>query len=110
MTVSAVEARTARPRRRDPASACGDRLVPFSEAAPRIGKTPDTLRRWHDEGHLPAVVSPGGQWCTFQSFLDAVLGSARPGRPGVIEEIARAWFRDRGGEPPSRPALAGVAS
>ncbi len=98
MTVSAVEARTARPGRRNLARACGDRLVPFSEAAPRIGKTPETLRKWHDEGHLPAVISPGGQWSTYESFINAVLASARPGHAGVIEEIARAWFADRTGE------------
>jgi hypothetical protein len=95
MTVSAVEARTGRPKRRNPVLARGDRLVPFSEAAPRLSKTPETLRKWHGEGHLPAVVSPGGQWSTFESFIGAVLASARPGQPGVIEEIARAWFGQR---------------
>lgn len=73
-----------------------DRLVPFSEAALRLGKTPDTLRRWHDEGHLPAVIAQG-QWSTHESFINAVLGSARPGRPGRIEDIAAAWFADREG-------------
>jgi hypothetical protein len=86
---------------------------PFSEAAPRLSKTPETLRKWHDGGHLPAVVSPGGQWATFESFINAVLASACPGRPGVIEEITRAWFRQRepqaaglgrGGEALPRPA------
>jgi hypothetical protein len=49
------------------------------------------------------VVSPGGQWSTFESFINAVLASARPGRPGVIEAIARAWFRQR---EPKTPGLA----
>ena len=110
MPHSAVEALAVPPADGAPGPSGPDRLVPFSVAGPQLNRTPATLRRWHDEGHLPAVVSPGGQWCTFQSFLDAVLGSARPGRPGVIEEIARAWFRDRGGEAAPRPALAGVAS
>ena len=96
MTVSAVEARTVRPKRRNQWPASGDRLVPFSEAAPRLGKTPDTLRNWHEEGHLPAVVSPGGQWSTYESFIAAVLASARPGHAGSIEDIARAWFAERG--------------
>ncbi len=106
MTVSAVEARTARPRRRNPVPTCGDRLVPFSEAAPRLGKTADTLRKWHDEGHLPAVMSPGGQWSTYESFIDAVLASARPRRAGVIEQIARDWFAGRSSEalPPAGSA------
>ena len=110
MTASAVRAPLRRSTRPNPASAREDRLVPFSEAAPRLSRTRETLRKWHDEGHLPAVVSPGGQWSTFQSFIDAVFASARSGRPGVIEEIARAWFRDRGEEAAPRPALAGVAS
>jgi hypothetical protein len=92
MTVSAMP----EPAHRRPGPSPADRLVPFSEAAHRLGKTPDTLRRWHDEGHLPAVVSPGGQWSTYASFVSAVLGSALPGKPGVLEEIARAWFAERG--------------
>jgi hypothetical protein len=47
---------------------------------------------WHDEGHMPAVITPGGQWSTYESFIAAVLASARPKRPGSIEEIARDWF------------------
>jgi hypothetical protein len=73
-----------------------DRLVSFSEAALRLGKTPDTLRRWHDEGYLPAVIAQG-QWSTHESFIDAVLRSARPGRPGRIEDVAASWFADREG-------------
>lgn len=96
MTVSAVDARTARSRRRSLVPAHADRLVPFPEAAPLLGKTPETLRAWHDEGHLPAVMSPGGQWSTYESFITAVLASARPGQAGRIEDIARAWFTERG--------------
>ena len=91
MTVYAMQA----PQREHPDLSAADRLVPFSEAALRLGKTPDTLRRWHDEGHLPAVIAQG-QWSTFESFIQAVLASARPGKAGVIEDIARAWFAGRG--------------
>ena len=95
MTVSAAAAGTNRPSRSimlpQP-----DRLIPFPQAARRIGRSPDTLRNWHDEGHLPAVISPGGQWSTYESFISAVLASARPGKAGVIEDIARAWFAERG--------------
>jgi hypothetical protein len=92
MTVYAVAA----PRREHPELSAADRLIPFAQAARRLGKTSETLRRWHDEGHLPAVVSPGGQLSTYESFIAAVLASARPGKPGVIEEIARTWFAERG--------------
>ena len=95
MTVSAAAEETKRPSGRSITLPQPDRLIPFPQAARRIGRSPDTLRNWHDEGHLPAVVSPGGQWSTYESFIAAVLASARPGEAGVIEDIARAWFAER---------------
>jgi hypothetical protein len=91
MTVTARAAAGLAKQRRS-ASAPRDCLVPFPEAARRIGRSPDTLRLWHDEGHMPAVITPGGQWSTYESFINAVLASARPKVPGSIEEIAREWF------------------
>jgi hypothetical protein len=41
---------------------------------------------------MPAVITPGGQWSTYESFIDAVLASARPKQAGSIEQIARDWF------------------
>lgn len=98
MTVTATEARTrAAGHQRSPA-AREDRLVPFPEAARRLGRSPDTLRLWHDDGHMPAVVTPGGQWSTYESFIDAVLASARPKQAGSIEQIARHWFAEHSPE------------
>jgi excisionase family DNA binding protein len=97
MTVSAAEA-TARPgppvplKRRHPVLQRADRLIPIGEASRLLGYSTDTLRRWHDEGHMPAVITPGGQWSTYESFIAAVLASARPKQAGLIEEIARDWF------------------
>jgi hypothetical protein len=91
MTVTASVA-TSPARRQSPHSARGDCLVPLPEAARRLGRSPDTLRLWHGDGHMPAVVTPGGQWSTYESFINAVLASARPKQPGSIEEIAREWF------------------
>jgi len=91
MTVTATAA-TRPARRQIPGPVRGDCLVPLPEAARRLGRSPDTLRVWHDDGHMPAVVTPGGQWSTYESFIDAVLASARPKQPGSIEEIARGWF------------------
>jgi hypothetical protein len=92
MTVTAPEARTSPVRSRNPRAARNDSLVPFPEAARRLGRSPDTLRLWHDDGHMPAVVTPGGQWSTYESFINAVLASARPKQAGSIQQIARDWF------------------
>ena len=97
MTISAIEA-TARPgqpvplKHRHPIRQRADRLIPLGEASRLLGYSADTLRRWHDEGHMPAVITPGGQWSTYESFIDAVLASARPKQAGSIEEVAQAWF------------------
>jgi MerR-like DNA binding protein len=88
MTVSALEHRHAQRTQAGPA----DRLVPFADAADRLGRSKDTLRNWHDKGHLPAVITPGGQWSTYESFICAVLASPRPAQPGAVEDIAREWF------------------
>jgi hypothetical protein len=103
MTVSAVEA-TGRPdlpvspRRRQSVLQRVDRLIPIGDASRLLGYSADTLRRWHDEGHMPAVITPGGQWSTYESFIHAVLASARPKQAGSIEEIARGWFAARAPE------------
>jgi len=72
-----------------------DTLVPWAEAARRLGRSADTLRLWHDAGCFPAVVTPGGQWSAYESFIAAVLASARPKQAGSIEQIAREWFAER---------------
>jgi hypothetical protein len=104
MTVSAVDARPARQRRpvplrhRTSVLQRADRLIPLGDASRLLGYSADTLRRWHDEGHMPAVITPGGQWSTYESFIVAVLASARPKQAGSIEEIARDWFAARASE------------
>jgi hypothetical protein len=99
MTAPAAVAGAERPKVRNLAVLRSDRLVSFPQAARRLGRSPDTIRAWHDAGHLPAVTTPGGQWSTFESFIAAILASARPGEAGSIEDIARAWFAERGLSP-----------
>jgi hypothetical protein len=64
------------------------------------GRSPSRQRRpctpGQTRGCLPAVISPGGQWYTFESFVVDVLASPRSGKPGVTENIAAAWFAERG--------------
>jgi hypothetical protein len=75
-------------------------LVPVAQAAASLATTAWTLKRWHREGHLPAVIMQG-RWYIPASFLDAVLSSPRPAQAGVLEEIADTWFTQQEAAPVS---------
>lgn len=94
MTVTASAAASPA-KRRSSTPAPRDCLVPFPEAERRLGRSLDTLRLWHDEGHMPTVVTPGAQCSTDESFIKTVLASARPKQTGSVEEIARSRFAAR---------------
>jgi hypothetical protein len=72
-----------------------DRLVPFPDAARLFSRNPKTLDRWHEDGLMPAVNLPGGK-AVFQSWLDAVFASPRPGRAATLAEITTCWWADHG--------------
>jgi excisionase family DNA binding protein len=36
-------------------------LITTGQAAERLGVSPQTIRRWADDGSLPSVRTPGGQ-------------------------------------------------
>ena len=92
MAITAADAAQGRSGQRSFALPHADRLIPLAVASARLGYSVDTLQNWHDKGHMPAVIGPGGRWSTYESFVSAVLASARPRQAGVIEEIARDWF------------------
>jgi hypothetical protein len=69
----------------------GESLVPIADASRRLGRSVWTLKRRYAEGHLPAVID-GNRWLVPESFLVAVLASARPKQAGSIEHAAREWF------------------
>ena len=73
----------------------GESLVSIADASRRLGRSVWTLKRRHAEGHLPAVID-GGRWLVPESFIDAVLTSARPKQAGSIEHAAREWFARHG--------------
>jgi hypothetical protein len=80
----------------NPSALRGDVLVPLSMAARRVGRTSDTLKAWADKFGIPVVKDPGGDWLAYQSWIDAVLASALPGRAGSITDVTSAWWRARG--------------
>ena len=92
MAITAADAAQGRSGQRSLALPPADRLIPLAVASARLGYSVDTLQNWHDKGHMPAVIGPGGRWSTYDSFVNAVLASARPPPAGVIEENAREWI------------------
>jgi hypothetical protein len=49
MTVTVAAVRTGPAESRNKRATREDRLVPFPEAARRLGRSPDTLRLWHND-------------------------------------------------------------
>jgi transcriptional regulator with XRE-family HTH domain len=93
MTVMAGGAERVRQLRRE-------RLVRWSEAAEVLGISPGQLTNWHRRYRVPAVRTFGrGNRLAYASWLDAVLGSARPDSPeGCMAEVTRQWWAERGQE------------
>lgn len=68
-----------------------DELLPIADASKRLKISPWTLKRMHGAGNLPAVIA-NSRWFVPESFVAMVVGSPRPGRAGLIEEVAADWF------------------
>ena len=68
-----------------------DSLLPIADASERLNLSPWALKRMHKAGNLPAVIA-NSRWFVPESFVAMVLGSPRPGRAGVVEEVAAEWF------------------
>ena len=68
-----------------------DSLLPIADASERLKISTWALKRMHKAGNLPAVIA-NKRWFVPESFVAMVLGSPRPGRAGVIEEVAADWF------------------
>jgi molybdopterin-binding protein len=80
-----------------------DARIRLGEAAEILGVSPDTVRRWSDEGRLPAERSAGGQRLVRRSDVARVLSerrrageerpivaqSARNRFPGIVTRIER---------------------
>ena|ERR1035441_300356 len=68
-----------------------DSLLPIADASERLQLSTWALKRMHKAGNLPAVMV-NRRWFVPASFVVMVLGSPRPGRAGVMEEVAADWF------------------
>jgi hypothetical protein len=80
----------------NPRALRGDVLIPLSAAARRVGRTSETLKAWAGRHGIPVVLDPAGDWMTYQSWVDAVLASARPGQAGSVTDVTSAWWQQRG--------------
>lgn len=75
-----------------------DRLVPVKAAARTLGWSADAIRDWVNDGHVPAVRTPGGQFSLYATWIGDVLASAKPGEIGDMAEVTRQWYAARGEE------------
>jgi len=86
-----------------------DRPLPerlaLGEASRLLGVDPDTLRRWADEGRVPAFTTPGGHRRFERRALERLMAARRTGPPGGLASLGAtpdrlsAAYRRRYGEP-----------
>ena len=87
----------------------GDRPQPerlaLGDASRLLGVDPDTLRRWADEGRVPAFTTPGGHRRFERRALERLIAARRTGPPGGLAGLGAspdrlsAAYRRRYGEP-----------
>lgn len=56
----------------------------LGEASRLLGVDPDTLRRWADEGRVPAFTTPGGHRRFERGALEQLMATRRTGPPGAL--------------------------
>ena len=86
-----------------------DRPLPerlaLGEASRLLGVDPDTLRRWADEGRVPAFTTPGGHRRFERRALERLVANRRTGPAGGLAGLGAtpdrvsAAYRRRYGEP-----------
>ncbi|MCL5972157.1 MAG: helix-turn-helix domain-containing protein [Firmicutes bacterium] len=60
-----------------------------TEAARLLGASPDSVRRWCEQGHIPGYRTPGGHWRIARRDLDQVDAFRR-----ALEAVSKTWAQD----------------
>ncbi len=85
----------------------------LGEASRLLGVDPDTLRRWADEGRVPAFTTPGGHRRFDRRALERLIAARRTGPTGGLAGLGasqgrlsaayrRRYGQDHGGTPDPR--------
>lgn len=72
---------------RQPADRPLPERLPLGEASRLLGVDPDTLRRWADEGRVPAFTTPGGHRRFERRALERLIASRRTGPDGGLASL-----------------------
>jgi excisionase family DNA binding protein len=78
--------------------------LPLGQASRLLGVDPDTLRRWADEGRVPAFTTLGGHRRFERRALERLVAARRTGVPGALGGVGdttdrlNAAYRRRYGE------------
>lgn len=75
------------------APASDDDRLRLGEAADRLGVSPETVRRWVDEGRLPSARTPGGQRTVSAADVARLMSERR--RAGQDRPIVAQSARNR---------------
>jgi excisionase family DNA binding protein len=61
--------------------------LPLGAASRLLGVDPDTLRRWADEGRVPAFTTPGGHRRFEREALERLIAARRTGPAGALSGV-----------------------
>lgn len=60
-----------------------------TEAARLLGASPDSVRRWCEQGRIPGYRTPGGHWRIARKDLDQVDAFRR-----ALDAVSKVWAED----------------
>jgi len=78
---------------RSPAERPQPERLALGEASRLLGVDPDTLRRWADEGRVPAFTTPGGHRRFERRALERLIASRRTGPAGSLAGLGASTDR-----------------